>query len=241
MKGRIRDQIRAFFFPKRCLFCDTVMACDHEPVLCRVCAPQGYFLTAHLCACCGKPLNNPKDILCFDCSKKPHQFDEGRAMWTYSQGVREAITRYKYSGRRALSEAFAKMLYRFYLEAVMNRWDVDLIVPVPLHPKKLRSRGFNQAEDVAKKLGSHLGIPVENLLKRSKNTRPQKDLTDGERILNIKDAFEIGRAAALSGRTILLVDDIYTTGSTMDACAGVLKAHGAKRVYCLTIAIGKGF
>lgn len=241
MKGSISDKIKTFFFPKRCLFCDEVMAWNEDRNLCDKCEPEGGFLSRHLCACCGKPLNRLTDALCFDCGKQPHKFDEGRGMWTYSEGVRESLARYKYLGRRGMAAGFARLLYQFYRESVMNSWEVDLITCVPLHPARQKQRGYNQAREVAILLSRHLGIPAADLLKRSRNTAPQKDLSDSERILNIKNAFEYDGEHSISGRNILIIDDIYTTGSTMDACADILKKQGAAKVYALTMAIGKGF
>lgn len=225
-------------YPKRCLFCDEVIL--NTQVFCEDCKSQAEWLTKYLCKKCGKPLELKKSEICFDCSKKSHAYDAGRAMWLYEGAVKDAIKRYKFDGRKSLANSFSDVLLNFYIKHI--DWQIDLITAIPLHKTKLKSRGYNQAALISDLLGRKLDIRVVNdLLIRQKTTRPQKELSDGERILNIRDAFCIDERYSVDGLNLLILDDIYTTGSTLDECAKVLKDKGANRVYFLTLAIGKGY
>ena len=122
----------------------------------------------------------------------------------------------------------------------MAGWRAQAFVPIPLHPSRRRKRGFNQAELLAKELSGRSGIPADaGLLMRVKKTRAQKELNDQERLTNLKDAFSV-RKRKVPYQNIILVDDIYTTGSTMDAAAKVLKENGAKNIYFVCICVGNG-
>ncbi len=126
-------------------------------------------------------------------------------------------------------------------EDLLRSWNPDALVPIPLHKTRKRKRGFNQAQLLAEKLGKRLEIPVEKrILERTKKTGPQKELNDVQRRANLKNAFQV-RQNDVRLKRIVLVDDIYTTGSTIDAAAAVLLEHGAEKVYFLTICIGRGF
>ncbi len=234
------DKILGLFYPKRCLLCDEVLPFNAATYVCKPCRDNVMELTMCICRKCGKPHIDPHDDICFDCKKKQHYFRQGRALWTYEGIVKKAIHRYKYHHRQALGKGFAQELSRFYRQNIP--WDIDLIISVPLHPLKLKQRSFNQAAYLATLFGRELGIEVNNnLLIRTKNTQPQKDLTDLERILNVENAFEFNQKYACVNQNVLILDDIYTTGNTIDNCAKELLAHGARNVYFLTLAIGKGF
>ena len=123
---------------------------------------------------------------------------------------------------------------------LFNIWEIDEIVPVPIHPKRLKERGFNQAFVMAKELGNITGIPVlDGKIVRIKNTRPQKALDDLERIKNIRGAFAV-MDDYIPAKNILIIDDIYTTGTTIRQIAQILKAKGAEKVFFITISIGQG-
>ena len=147
-------------------------------------------------------------------------------------GVRDIVFDLKYRGIRALAPDIGELLAR-HLES--SRLAADLIVPVPLHGRRERERGYNQAGLLARELGRRTGLPVESMLRRTKNTPPQVDMTGPEnRRANIEAAFEC--VADVRGRRVILVDDVVTTGSTMGACAAPLKAAGASKVWGLAFA-----
>ena len=154
--------------------------------------------------------------------------------------MRASISRFKYHNRREYADFYAEELLRAY-GRMLRSWQPDALIPVPLHKSRMRKRGFNQAALVAERMGERLGIPVEEkLLIRVKKTSPQKELNDSARRENLKNAFQLcGNDVKL--KRVVLIDDIYTTGSTLDAAAAALLAAGVEKVYFLSICIGRGF
>ncbi len=189
------------------------------------------------CMKCGKALESRDAEYCMDCRKKGHAYDRGRALFRYDDRLRDSIAAFKYGGRREYKDFYAREMAGAFAVQVA-RWKPEVLVPIPLHPRRKRKRGYNQAELLAKALGERWGLPVNsNILIRRENTRPQKQLDRRQRAENMKTAFKICENG-VKFKTILLIDDIYTTGSTMDAAAKALKEKGAKKVYFLCIGIG---
>ncbi len=154
--------------------------------------------------------------------------------------MRNSLYRFKYHNRREYAGYYSKELVRVY-GGWISRCKIQAIIPIPLSRRRQRQRGFNQAELVARQMGKELGIPVFcNLLLRVRDTRAQKELNDEERKNNLKKAFKT-RTNKVQLDHILLIDDIYTTGSTMNEAAKELKRAGAEKVYCLSISIGRGY
>lgn len=174
---------------------------------------------------------------CEDCRKGVHHFTEGRSIFWYGEVWRQSLVRFKYYGCREYGDFYAKAMSVFgkkYLE----RWKPDLIVPVPLHPRKKRMRGFNQAAYLAERLSVLTGIPWnEHLVKKIRSTRSQKKLNAIQRRQNLKNAYQV--TEKIPGFSVLVVDDVYTTGSTADAMAMCLLEAGAEKVYFLTICAGR--
>lgn len=186
---------------------------------------------------CGKPLSDERNEYCMDCSRKKHAFIQGKALWVYEKGVRESIYRFKYRDRREYAGVYARELAARYAGWIKS-CGIEVIVPVPLHKKRKRRRGYNQAQLLAKELGKLLAIPVDTgLLVRVRDTKPQKTLNDTERKNNLKEAFKTTQNIVQLNH-ILVVDDIYTTGSTLDAAAEALTDAGANGVYTCCINIG---
>ena len=191
------------------------------------------------CMKCGKPLDEENGELCFDCEKTCHVYDQGAAVFQYSQGIKQSIYRFKYNGCRDFADWYGEEMYRTCQEQ-LKLWAPQVIIPVPLHVSKERIRGYNQAELIAVELGKRSGIRVDsNILKRSRATTPMKSLNDQQRSENVEKAFTIYQNS-IKYKKVILVDDIYTTGSTIDACARVLKKAGVDKVYCLSLCVGKG-
>ena len=188
---------------------------------------------------CGKPLGEYDGEYCMDCGKTGHAYDRGRALFLYDDRLRDSIAAFKYRGRREYKRFYGEELARVFGPQAV-RWRPEVLIPIPLHPSRLRKRGYNQAELLARELGKRWRVPVEtDLLVRVEKTLPQKGLTGKERKRNMKTAFKIC-PDRVRFKTILLSDDIYTTGSTVDAAARALKEKGAERVYFLCIGIGSG-
>lgn len=224
-------------FPRRCPVCD-------KPVdkmgnyICRKCRHTIKYIESPYCLKCGKSLKDDMAEKCEDCNNSAHVFDRGRALYEY-ETVKEAIYRFKYEGRIEYADFFGTQLAVKMSDEIRN-WNVDAIVPVPLHKDREKKRGYNQAVLIARVLGKRLNIPVrENLIYRIKSTVPQKELLGKERQNNLKNAFKIGQND-VKLKTIIVVDDVYTTGATMDEIARCLKSAGIHRVYCISLAVGRG-
>ncbi|MBQ4482018.1 MAG: ComF family protein [Lachnospiraceae bacterium] len=229
--SRIIDAV----FPRRCPFCDEVT--EYGELICRDCRERIPYIGEDYCMKCGKLLAKGDREYCTDCRSTEHLFRRGRALYVYNDMTRGAITRLKYHGRREYADYFGHDISD-RLGNYLSGCRPDVLVPVPVSDEKLRSRGYNQAKLLADALSSHTGIPVEDsLVVRCKNTKPMKELTRIERMKNLKGAFKKG-AHDVKCRNVMIVDDIYTTGSTIDAVSVVLKAAGAENVFYVTLAAG---
>lgn len=189
---------------------------------------------------CGKPLRLQEKEYCYDCTRESHFFDAGSSAWVHKTPVSNSIYQFKYHNQRAFAQVFAREIVAQY-ENEIRRWNPDVLLPVPLHKKRKRKRGYNQSELLANEIGALLNLPVESgLLVRTKNTKPQKTQGHTGRKDNLRKAFAL-KYRFPKGSTIIVVDDIYTTGNTIDAIAFLLKNAGAEKVYFLTISIGQGY
>lgn len=235
--GIAKELVLSVFFPRRCPLCDKVISYGRS--VCRDCEKKVPYIKEPFCKKCGKQLENERQEFCGDCSRKKHTYVQGKAVFSYEKEMKLSMYRFKYSNRREYAEFYAKKAKEAYGKWVIYR-DIEAIVPIPLYAGKQRKRGYNQAEIFAKCLGRQMGIPVEkNLIKRVRNTTPQKELNDRQRKDNLKGAFQV-KTNIVKYSKILLVDDIYTTGATADAAAEVLVKAGVAEVYVLCICIGEG-
>lgn len=195
---------------------------------------------------CGKPIQNEEQEYCYDCSRFEYAFEQGYSLWVHHQPVSGAIYQYKFHNKRCFAEIFAKEMVKKY-SVNMLRWEIDAMIPVPLHKSKRRKRGYNQAELLAEAIAEQLlnevhqtEIPVlKNVLFRIKKTKPQKMLDDFERQKNLQGAFAVSKNW-IPVKNVLVIDDIYTTGATIQKIAKLLKKAGVEKVYFLTISIGQG-
>jgi ComF family protein len=225
----LRDTVLDLLLPPRCEVCGTLQ----EPIICEPCWLACTPITAPICRQCGLPLDPLARTTgyCVDCLDAPPPFDAARAAGIYAGALRRAIHVYKYEMVRAL----ARPLAEFIVEHVTLPFPLDCLCPVPLHPARQRMRGFNQSHLLAERLGSAWRLPVETgLLQRVRDTAPQMQLPPEERRTNIRGAFTADAAARHRG--IGLVDDVFTTGSTLRECSRMLKHAGAERVLVLTLA-----
>ena len=225
-----------FIYPPVCPFCGEI---SYEGI-CSECKKKIIYIEDPKCIRCGKPLQDEKEELCRDCSKvKNNPIEAGRSLWVHKKPVSSAIYDFKYKNKRYYGKIFAREMVRKY-KNLIYQWDIDEIVPVPVHNKRLKKRGYNQAAIIAEEVGKLMGIPVyEDMIIRIKNTKPQKKLNDEERIKNIKGAFVI-KNEYKPGKNVLIIDDIYTTGTTIRQIAQIMKASGAEKLFFLTISIGQG-
>ena len=230
-----QNTIWNLIFPRRCALCDDLVR--GNAMLCKKCNGTIKPLTGAVCQKCGKKVLE-EQIYCYDCRTKRHVFDKGLALFEY-QDIKESLYRFKYAGRAEYAAFYGYMAYRTHGKTICNM-KADALIPVPLHYKKQHKRGYNQSYELAQKISEYTGIPVDNkLVKRKKNTLPMKRLKGIERQNNLKSAFLIMRND-VKLKTIIIIDDIYTTGATMDAVSEVCRQAGAEKIYFLTVAAGNG-
>lgn len=233
---RIGEKGLDLLFPPCCPLCHRVLK-GSEGMLCRECEKKIHPIREPRCKKCGKPLENRREEYCRDCRKNPHIFEEGRGIFLYDQTMRSSILRYKYGGRRIYGEFYIQALVLWGAPHV-RRWQPQGVFAVPMEKKKKRQRGFNQSEQLAKGVSLAFGIPFyEDWIRKSKRTDSQKKLTAAQRRRNLEGAFE-GRKGDWGVERALVVDDVYTTGATLDAVAAEMKKHGVKKVCFLTICTG---
>ncbi len=223
--------------PNRCPVCDKPVKFS-EGLICRTCYRKLDIIKEPACFRCGKPLAKEEQEYCRDCGKQKHLFISGRSLYAY-EDVQASIYRFKYGGRQEYAKFFGKeMAVRLY--DFISQVRADALVPVPISKSRLKKRGYNQADLLAVQIGKQLNIPVlTHLTERTKNTLPQKGLNATERQKNVKGAFKIVQNDVKLS-TIILVDDIYTTGSTMDALAYAFHSSGIKKIYFIALAITTG-
>lgn len=224
-------------YPRRCPVCqDIVMPAGK--LICPECIKKISWVKQPVCKKCGKEIADSAVEYCFSCSSNKRSFEAGMALINYDDVAKRAMSQIKYNNKREYLDFFAAaaaLKFNKRLRAI----GADALIPVPVHPARRRKRGFNQAEILAEKLGSELGIAVyKDAMIRRKNTEPQKDLNAAERLKNLEQAFEAGNIRK-GLNTAILVDDIYTTGSTIEACTRVLKNAGVKKVYFISLCIGR--
>ena len=202
------------------------------------CQKKIQYIREPRCRKCGKQLMDEAEIFCKDCINTNHIFEYAYALNDY-QSIRKSIYRFKYGARCEYADFYAEDIFRRF-GGQISRMEAQAIIPIPLHSSKKRARGYNQAELIAKELSRFTGIPMyANLVRRVRNTLPQKELTPHLRQNNLKKAFNIN-ADVVKLNKIILIDDIFTTGSTLDAVAMELQRHGVNTVYAITLCIGEG-
>ena len=190
-----------------------------------------------LCHICGIPfIGAGADHLCGNCHKHPPPYDAARAAFIYDGHCRTLIHSFKYNNKIHLRRPLA-LLTGQRLQAFITARAPDIIIPVPLHVKRLRSRGFNQSVLLGELLAQVWRLPLERqALKRIRWTEPQINLSADKRLDNVKGAFAVSDRFTVAGKRVLLVDDVMTTGSTAKECAAVLKQAGAVDVSVITVA-----
>ena len=230
------EGVLQLLFPLRCPVCDGIVTPQGERI-CLECLGRLQLLTPPWCMKCGKKLAQEGEF-CGDCQRREHLFTRGRALYSYESAA-PSIYRFKYGGRREYAEAFGEQMAE-YLGDFIRTVRPEALIPIPLHRKRLRARGYNQARLLARALGRRTGVPVcADFLVRVKNTLPLKYENPKERQNNLKKAFNIVRNDVKLKR-VVVIDDIYTTGSTMDEAAETLRGAGVEEVYFIALASGTG-
>jgi ComF family protein len=231
---RLGLNLLEFFLPRLCLFCGAGVGEVAAQAICPECEAQIEWVASPLCPCCGVVFaaRDGGDRLCGICTTEPPPFARARAAAIYDGPVAAAVKRFKFGRRMAYLP-----LMQSWLQAPPGRElaaAADLVAPVPLHPRRLKARGFNQAWLLAQAF-SEAPLAREALVRR-RHTAPQVGLNPKQRLDNVRGAFAVPDPALVTGKKVLLVDDLYTTGATVKECARVLRRAGARRVEVLTVA-----
>ena len=230
------------FYPEKCMLCGKILE-GRESGVCRVCVNKMPYISGDRCIKCSKKTDG-FDNVCVDCASHRHIYRQGYALFGYDGNMERIIADIKYKGKWRNIEWLAKEL-AYHVSLYIKKWQAQLIVPVPLHKSKLRKRGFNQAGLVAGIIADEYGITYDDrLILRRRRTKPQKKLDDNERKNNLKNAFYVDRlryGKYKHLKTIIIVDDIYTSGSTIDECAAELNRAGVENVYFLSLCVGNGY
>lgn len=236
-------EILSFIYPHRCPCCGTVLPGDI--LICSECKEKLKPVKPPYCFSCGRHIDSSGEEFCDRCKKYLPGFSVGMAAFEYNDTMRESISRFKFRGWRENASFYTEAMAQLLGERILA-FEPEVLIPVPVHRKRRLYRGFNQAELLADGIGEKLGIPVvKNFLIREKATEFQKTLKRGERSKNLEEAFVCVREGkeaeyVYTVKRAMLVDDIYTTGSTMENCMKALKRAGVCEVGIISLSIVGG-
>ena len=240
--GRLLRALCDFVLPPHCVVCEASTSGESDPWVCPGCWVSVKFVRPPVCAQCGTPFQAPVEAIgavnhrCGRCVTRPPHYERARAVGLYEGTLREVIHAMKYRPVFGLVRPLAELLCGWF-SVYWGRRVPDALVPVPLHRLRLRRREFDQAQALAGELGRQVGVPVwSDTLTRHVSTRSQIGLSAVERRRNIRGAFRVEPRRSCRGKSLLLIDDVYTTGATALECARVLKRAGAARVDVYTVA-----
>ena len=234
---RWTDRLVSLVYPRNCQFCADALEETEPGVICAACLRQVKFIRPPFCQRCGLPFAGEvtDSFSCGYCKDLPFRFDQAVCACRAEGPVRDSILRFKYNREMYFGPHLAG-----WLIGAARQWidwrEIGAIVPVPLHPRKKRHREFNQAEYLADALSRAVNVPTVRALRRVKDTKTQTALGAADRSANLRDAFRVRAAATVTGKRVVLVDDVFTTGATMDACAKVLRAAGVQHIIALAVA-----
>lgn len=227
-------------FPIHCQGCGIKLGYDNKRYLCPSCLKQIRLNRPPFCIRCGRSLSGSEEIrtLCPDCLNKKYYFERAWQCCQYQGLIKELIHKFKYKRKLFLKSILAEIVDDF-AKTYLDYKIIDAIIPVPMYQVNTSKRGFNQAAILAEELSKPLGIGfLGNCLLKTKRAKQQVDLNKTDRLNNVKGVFEVKKGIDLKEKKLLLVDDVFTTGATVNECSKVLTAAGAKAVWVLTLARG---
>lgn len=213
-------------YPCRCIGCGELLDIDKDEWLCTECAADFSVPEGYRCESCGRLIEHKGK--CHDCKDNKIYFDKGYCVLDYRDKVRNAILSFKYHNKRRYAKYFGSVLSDYADKNIVFKY--DYVTAVPLHKKRFKERGYNQSELIARILAENIGSVYKELLIRQRATLPQNILNKKQRQHNIKNAFISAENTDIEGKGILVVDDIFTTGTTINECCRVLKQNGAYQV-----------
>lgn len=239
----IKEGLLNFIFPLDCKICEKTIRESKGYSICEDCFKTIELIERPYCAKCGKPLiptdffKQNREILCLDCKRKKYSFEFSRSTGIYDKVLKKCIHLFKYYGEKKLAKPLGKLMVDSLVKNDEFKRKIDLIIPVPLHRNDLKKRGFNQSVLLGKVTGDYLSIPVrENVLVKKKLTPFQINLSKKERKINILGAFSVEKPEEIKGQNILILDDVFTTGATVEECTKELMKARAKNIFVLTLA-----
>lgn len=230
----------------RCPVCDEILPFEifslpKEPYICPSCYKKLRYNLGSRCFICSKPLENEDETLCEDCKKRKRYFDAGYSMLLHDDSARNIIYGLKFALKKDNAKFIGYEMARCCFRNILL-WKTNVFIPIPLHAAKRRTRGFNQAELIADSLSKNLSstfnietIVDSSFLIRAINTKPQKKLSANQRLKNVSNAFSV--SGTCKYESVILIDDILTSGATLNEAARILKEAGVKKVFFLTISI----
>ena len=233
------QRVLHFLFPSECEACNAVLSEGDLPLFCRPCWETIRSIKGPTCVVCGIPNSLAVDATdeakneCYSCRDSPPNFDTVTAIFRYEGVLATAVQRMKYRSRTSLIRPLTGLMHE-HLDRIH---EVDAVLAVPLHIKRLRKREFNQSLSLAEPVAEYLGVPLLiDTLVRTRQTPPQTTLEWKDRHSNVRNAFSVRRPQDVENKTLLLVDDVLTTGSTVNECAKTLRNAGAKSIHVLALA-----
>ena len=241
----IKEGLLNVVFPLHCKVCGKPIRESMGYSVCEECLKTIKFIENPCCAKCGKPLNRTSffsshnNILCVNCKKHHYFFDYARSVGIYDSTLKKCIHLFKYYQEKKLTKPLGRFLVNYLSDNKELLQGIDLIIPVPLHNNDLKKRGFNQSYLLAVEVGNYFSIPVnKDLLIKNRITTSQVKLSKSERGKNLLKAFLVKKPKSLKNKNILLIDDVFTTGTTVTECSRELKKALARHVWVLTLARG---
>jgi len=237
MLGAIISRLGELLYPRRCVVCGDDLELGQRGPLCDEHRRRVVLVEDPFCERCGQKMFTAaaSELLCAECRQSKRHFDRAFSATVYNDVMQPLVHLYKYGMRQYLARVLARWMIDF-MHRHIDAASLDAIVPVPLHWRRFRYRGFNQAIALARPIRREFGLPIiTHVLRRTRHTVPQVNLGLKERLTNIKGAFGVRQAGRIEGKHLLLVDDVYTTGATINECARVLKRAGAASVTAFTL------
>ncbi|MFW6132009.1 MAG: ComF family protein [Candidatus Aminicenantaceae bacterium] len=239
MNSSLSKLAELIFFPSFCQICSSLLESNQEKVVCQKCFNKLFSNSLpSYCLYCGRFFDSSiEPHLCSECLNNYPPYSLHRSCGIYEGNLRNVILLFKYRQYKILGKRLAHFAEYVLRDDEKLWWDTDIILPVPLHPKRERQRGFNQAQVIAKELSKRIEIEfLDGCLIKKKNNPPQTYLQAENRRKNVQGVFQVSGKEKLKGRTVLLVDDVFTTGSTIHEGSRVLLESGATEVKALTLA-----